>query len=104
MAKRRIPEYYASTAKLKLYPVCHQIVGRIPSNGLNTFRSAGGLVLQLPIALASPASLEYLADKYLPTIGWETGYYVTKEYYATKCADCISAEIGFSRTLQTGRQ
>ena len=38
-----------------------------------TFRLAGRPVLQLPAALARPATLEYLAEKSLSTFGWETG-------------------------------
>ena len=35
---------------------------------------AGGPVLQLPIALAMLATLEYLAKKSLSMMGWKTGY------------------------------
>ena len=59
---------------LDIYTDSHPIVGHIPSNVLSTFRSAGGPVLQLPTAIATLATFEYLAEKSLSTIGWETGY------------------------------
>ena len=57
-----------------VYTDSHLIAGHIPSYVLSTFWSAGGPVLQLPIAIATLATLEYLPEKSLSTIGWETGY------------------------------
>ena len=69
-----IQKEYKSAAFLEKYTDSHPIVGHIPSNVLNTFRSAGGPILQLPTAVAMLATLEYLAEKSLSMIGWETGY------------------------------
>ena len=67
------------TQKVRQYTDSHPIVGHIPSNVLSTFRSAGGPVLQLPTAIATFATLEYLPEKSLSMIEWETGYTDSKK-------------------------
>ena len=80
-----IQKEYKSAAFLEKYTDSHPIVGHIPSNVLNTFRSAGGPILQLPTAVAMLATLEYLAEKSLSMIGWETGYTNNPILYNNSC-------------------
>ena len=79
------PKHYAHLTILCSYTDSHPIVGHILSNVLSTFRSAGGPVLQLPTAIATLATLEYLAEKSLSMIGWETGHTNNPILYNNSC-------------------